>query len=182
MLKSKEGREPSIHPTVKYISKLLGKELGVAVYIIGARSLAIHKVDIGRETRDWDITIDKPFTPVLRDKITKILRSRGFKVQWRKWGFLVENDIHIDINYSPLIMDEEFKARSHRVADNLFLPSIEDIVVLKLISGERKDINDLKKILMQSWNRIDKEYLYKRVKQAGLLKELEKIIRRLHLR
>ena len=43
MMKGKEKREVSIHPTVKYISKLLGKELGAAVYIIGARSIAISQ-------------------------------------------------------------------------------------------------------------------------------------------
>jgi len=64
----------------------------------------------------------------------------------------------------------------------VLLPSLEDIVVMKLMSGERKDRGDLKKILHKAWHRLDKEYLYKRARQAGLEKELEKLLRRLGLR
>ena len=176
----KDREASSIHSTLLLISRILAG-LRLKVFIIGARSIMIHGVDLGRETRDWDIAIDKPFTPELRDAITRELRSRGFKVQWRKWGFLVEDDIHIDINYAPLILDREFIDRSRVVTENILLPSIEDIVVLKLMSGEKKDIDDVKKILAQAWHRLDKEYLYKRARQAGLERELRKVLRRLGL-
>ena len=57
------------------------------------------------------------------------------------------------------------------------LPSIEDLIILKLMSGERKDIHDVKKILAQQWPTIDKGYLQERAQQAGLEKELRKILR-----
>ncbi len=174
-------RAGSIHSTLLLVSRIIG-ELGLRVFIIGARSAMVHGVDLGRETRDWDIAIDKPFTPGLRDTITRELRSRGLKVQWRKWGFLVEDDIHIDINYAPLILDGEFIDRSVVVAENILLPSIEDIVILKLMSGERKDIDDIKKMVAQTWHRLDMEYLYRRARQAGLERELKKILGRLGLR
>ncbi len=177
----KDREASSIHSTLLLISRILAG-LRLKVFIIGARSIMIHGVDLGRETRDWDIAIDKPFTPELRDAITRELRSRGFKVQWRKWGFLVEDDIHIDINYAPLILDREFIDRSRVVTENILLPSIEDIVVLKLMSGEKKDIDDVKKILAQAWHRLDREYLYRRARQAGLEKELRKILRRVGLK
>ncbi|MEM1606459.1 MAG: DUF6036 family nucleotidyltransferase [Fervidicoccaceae archaeon] len=79
-------------------------------------------------------------------------------------------------------MDEEFANRSRRIAENIFLPSLEDIIVLKLMSGERKDIADLKKILGQAWHKLDREYLYSRARQAGLEKELEVLVRRVGLR
>ena len=63
----------------------------------------------------------------------------------------------------------------------MLLPPIEDIVVMKLMSGERKDIVDVKRILAQTWHRVDEEYLYRRAWQAGLEKELEKMLRRLGL-
>ncbi len=176
------GRETSsIHSTLLLVSRVL-EGLGFRVFIVGARSVMVHGVDLGRETRDWDIVIDKPFTLELRDAITGELRSRGFKVQWRKWGFLVEDDVHIDINYAPLILDEEFVERSRVIAENILLPSIEDIVILKLMSSERKDIDDVKKILAQAWHRLDREYLYRRARQAGLEKELRKVLRRLGLK
>ncbi|MEM1606460.1 MAG: hypothetical protein QXW41_09470 [Fervidicoccaceae archaeon] len=90
-----------LHPTLLLLSRLF-TGLGLRVFIIDARSIVIHGVDLGRETRDWDVAIDKPFTPELRNAITRELRSRGFKVQWRKWGFLVEDDVNVDINYARL--------------------------------------------------------------------------------
>ena len=151
------------------------------MFIIGARSVMVYGVDLGRETRGWDVAVDKPFTPELRDAITRELRSRGFKVQWRKWGLLVEDDIHVDINHAPLTLDDEFIRRSRALVENILLPSLEDIVVLKLMSGERKDITGLKRIPSQAWHKLDREYLYKRARQAGLEKELGRLVRRLGL-
>ena len=178
---SREGYHDFIHPTLLDIIKLLNM-LNVRVFLIGARSIAIHNIDIGRETQDWDITIDKPFTQEIRDRITRTLRNRGFKVQWRKWGFLVDNDIHVDINYAPITLDHEFIERSRRIYENLFVPSLEDLIILKLMSGERKDIDDLKKIIHQAWGSLDRDYLYRRARQAGLDKRLDRIVSRLGLR
>ncbi len=179
---STRDRETSgIPPTLLLLSRILAG-LGLRVFIIDARSVIVHGVDLGRETRDWDIAIDKPFTPELRDDITRLLRSRGFKVQWRKWGFLVEGGIRIDINYAPLILDEEFVERGRVIMENFLLPSIEDIVVLKLMSSEKKDIGDVKKTLAQTWYRLDREYLFKRARRAGLEKELRRVLRRLGLK
>lgn len=175
----RDGTE--IHPTVFLVSRVLA-ELGLKVFVIGARSAVIHGVRLGRETQGWGVAVDKQFTPELRDAITRELRSRGFKVQWRKWDLLVEDDIHVDINYAPLTLDEEFIARSRRLEGGLLLPSLEDLVVLKLMSGERKDVADLKRILGQAWHRLDRGYLYRRARQAGLERELERILRRLGLK
>lgn len=166
---------------VKELIKILSS-IGLEVYVIGARSLILYRVDLGRETRDWDLTIDKPYTVELRDKLTNLLRRSGYSVQWRKWGLLVEKgEAHIDINYAPLILDDEFKVRA-RIIGGYRVPSLEDLVVLKLMSGERKDMSDLKKILVQKWSSLDKQYLMSRVKQAGLEKEYMKLIKRLGLK
>ena len=156
------------------------RSLGLKVFIIGARSLTIHGIDIGRETKDWDLFIDKHFDVELRDKITRLLRDRGFKVQWRKWGFYVNSDdAHIYVNYAPLTLDDTFISRCSEVEPGLYLPSPEDLIVLKLMSGERKDIDDVKKILLQLREKLDMEYIRLRAKQAGLERELERILRRL---
>jgi len=181
MKKRFEKTAENIHSTLIEITKILG-DLGLKVFIIGARSVIIHGVHIGRETRDWDIVIDKSFSPELRDTLTRIFRKKGFRVQWRKWGFLVEDDIHVDINYPPLILDDEFIRRAKQLKHGIYLPSLEDIIILKLMSGERKDINDVKKILHQTWSSLDKEYLYRRAKEAGLSGQLNKILRRLRLK
>ena len=169
-----------VHPTVTRIAELLQK-LGLRLFVIGARAVLMCGVDIGRETRDWDFTIDKPFTRELRDQITSALRMAGFKVQWRKWGFLVEDDAHIDINYAPLILDEDFLLRSKEVVSGIYLPCLEDLVILKLMAGERKDIQDVKRILRQMWHVIDRNYLFMRARQSGLEHSLSKLLRRLDL-
>jgi len=177
----RERARDILHPTLYRIFNVLNS-LGLKVFIIGARSILIHGVDLGRETRDWDIAIDKSFTPELRDKITRLLRNMGFKVQWRKWGFLVSNDVHVDINYAPLILDEEFINRSRVIEESVYVPCLEDIIVLKLMSSEKKDIADLKRVLHQSWGRLDKDYLYMRVKQTGLEREFNRLLKRLGLK
>ncbi len=57
------------------------KDLGFRVYLIGARSLILYGVDLGRTTRDWDLVIDRPYTTSIRDLITHTLRSIGYTVQ-----------------------------------------------------------------------------------------------------
>jgi len=53
----------------------------------------------------WSIAVDKPFTPELRNVLTRKLQRRGFRVQWRKWGLLDENDVHIDTSYAPVTLE-----------------------------------------------------------------------------
>ncbi|MEM1598546.1 MAG: hypothetical protein QXP31_02890 [Pyrobaculum sp.] len=69
----------------KVVDVLTG--LGFKVILIGARALRLYGVL--RETRDWDFTVDVPYTPEVRDRITSALRALGCAVQWRKWGFYV---------------------------------------------------------------------------------------------
>jgi len=61
---------------------------GLEVYLIGARAMAFYGVV--RETRGWDLMIDAPYTPQLRDRLTRRLRELGLDVRWSWWGFSVE--------------------------------------------------------------------------------------------
>jgi hypothetical protein len=64
----------------------------------------VHGADIGGETKDWELFIDRYFDVELRD--------RGFKVQWRKWSFHVNNgDVHVYIDYTPITFDDTFISR-----------------------------------------------------------------------
>jgi len=80
--------------------------------------------------------------------------------------------IHVDINYAPLTLDEEFERRAKKVWKNVFLPSLEDLVILKLM-GRKKDIADAKRIA--STKKLDYDYLKRRAEQAGLSSELKKL-------
>ncbi|GAB6948192.1 hypothetical protein JCM16161A_23220 [Vulcanisaeta sp. JCM 16161] len=152
--------------------------LGLRVFLIGARALAFY--GIIRETGDWDLTIDRPFSVEVRDAVTRRLRDLGFLVQWRRWGFYVDaGAVHIDINYMPLTLDEEFINRSRALGD-ILVPSIEDLIILKLMSGEDKDVEDVKKLLRLS--NLDTHYLLRRSRDAGVDKDLLRIARRVGLR
>ncbi len=50
------------------------------------------------------------------------------------------------------------------------------------MAGERKDISDLKRVLKSMWDRLDRDYLFKRVRESGLEKEFKKIVKRLGIR
>ncbi|MEM1598547.1 MAG: DUF6036 family nucleotidyltransferase [Pyrobaculum sp.] len=52
---------------------------------------------------------------------------------------------------------------------DVLLPSAEDLIILKVMSGERKDVEDIKEIL----RRVDLDYLLKRASEAGVEKELK---------
>lgn len=148
--------------------------LGFKVILIGAR--ALHLYGVLRETRDWDFTVDAPYTPEVRDRITSALRALGCAVQWRKWGFYVDcGGAHVDVNYAPLTLDDAFLKRCRRVGDVL-LPSAEDLIILKAMSGERKDVEDIKEILRRV--DLDLDYLLKRASEAGVEKELKKLLKR----
>ena len=71
--------------------------------------------------------------------------------------------------------------RSVELGPGILLHCLEDIVVIKLMCGERKDLDDLKKILSSRWRELDKHYLHERRGRQGLEKELEKLVRRLRL-
>ena len=135
---------------------------------------------IVRGTGDWDFTIDRPFSVEVRDSVTRVLRGLGFSVQWRRWGFYVDaGAVHVDINYMPLTLDDEFIARS-RALGEVLVPSIEDLIILKLMGGEDKDIEDVKKLLRLP--NLDIDYLVRRARAAGVDKDLLRVARRVGLR
>ena len=93
----------------------------------------------------------------------------------------MENDVHVDVNYAPLILDEEFVRRARPLGD-AYLPSLEDLLILKLMSGERKDISDAKRIIAQRGGDLDWDYLMRRARQTGLEKDLVGLLRRMGVR
>ncbi|WP_231845516.1 DUF6036 family nucleotidyltransferase [Pyrococcus abyssi] len=89
--------------------------------------------------------------------------------------------MEVYINTPMLILDEEFQRRATKIFENLYLPSIEDLIVTKLMSLERKDYSDIKEVFKLSKN-IDFEYLCRRIEQANLKREFNRIARRIGVR
>ena len=153
--------------------------VGAIAYLIGARALLVYGV-ITRTTKDIDIMITVEDLKTLRETITKELRKRGFTVQWRSWGLLVKSKhgMEIDLNTPMLLLDEEFHRRARKVHRNLYLPSLEDLIVTKLMSLERKDYGDIKEVFKLA-GKIDFEYLCMRIEQANLKREFNRIAKRI---
>mgnify|MGYP005840438141 CR=1 FL=1 len=84
----------------------------------------------------------------------------------------------IDVNGPLLIYDREFHEHSKRIHSNLYLPSLEDLIVTKLMALGRRDYEDLKDVLRKA-EKINYNRLCKRVREAGLLKEFNKIAKHL---
>lgn len=155
------------------------EELNYYAYIIGARALILHGF-LHRTTKDIDIMVSASDIKELRGKITKELRLRGLNVQWRSWGLLIKTSsgYEIDVNAPLLIYDSEFHESSKHIYKNLYLPSIEDLIVTKLMAFGRRDYEDLKDVF-EKVKEIDYNRLCKRVREAGLLKEFNKLSKRL---
>ncbi len=158
------------------------RSMNAKAYLIGARALLMHGA-IARTTKDIDLMITIENLNVLRERLTRELRKRGgFTVQWRSWGGLLvkskNGGVEIDLNTPMLLLDEEFEKRATNITDNLYLPSIEDLIVTKLMSLERKDYSDIKEIFRLA-SKIDFEYLCRRIREANLEREFNKIARRI---
>ncbi|MGQ9721078.1 MAG: DUF6036 family nucleotidyltransferase [Candidatus Jordarchaeum sp.] len=149
------------------------------VYLIGARALILHGI-LHRTTKDIDVMVSVGDVEELRGKITEELRRKGFDVQWRSFGLSIKTSSsnRIDVNVPLIIYDSEFKKHSKKIRDNLYLPSIEDLIVTKLMAFGRRDYEDLKDILWRA-EKIDYTRLCRRVREAGLLKEFNKLSKRL---
>jgi hypothetical protein len=158
------------------------EEFNYYAYLIGARALILHGL-LHRTTKDIDIMVTVSDVKELRGKIAEALRKRGFNVQWRVWGLLVKTSggYEIDVNGPLLIYDKEFHAFSKQIYGNLYLPSLEDLIVTKLMAFGRRDYEDLKDVLGKAEG-IDYNRLCKRIREAGLLNEFNKLSKRLGVR
>lgn len=163
---------------VEYIQVKLKKK----VYLIGVRALFERGVPLFRFTEDFDI-----YTPISkneRDKLINFIRKKYklSKELWSKFGF--ELDFHpighVDVNViQPSVYDESWEKDMIKINGViLFLPPIEDIVIMKLLSPRRKDRKDVGVALRLGKDKVDFDRLKIKAKKAGVEKELIKIAKR----
>ena len=158
------------------------EEFNYNAYLIGARALILHGL-LHRTPKDIPIMVSVGDVRELRGRITEELRKRGFSVQWRSWGLLVKtrSGYEFDVNGPLLIYDKEFHEFSRKIHRNLYLPSVEDLIVTKLMAHGRRDYEDLKDILGRA-KEINYSRLCKRIRETGLLKEFNRLSKRLGVR
>ncbi|MHB8565586.1 MAG: DUF6036 family nucleotidyltransferase [Nitrososphaerales archaeon] len=80
--------------------------------------------------------------------------------------------------------DSEWDKKSVKISQSgltVYLPPLEDIVLMKLIAGRSKDMTDLKHILSTGRDKIDKERLLEKAKNAGFEKKIVSLLKRIEL-
>jgi len=170
---SKEFRE-----VVEYIQTTIGKK----VYLIGIRAMFERGIPLWRFTDDFDIYT--PLTPEEREKTIDYVREKyeGAKHVWSRFGFGLDFEPigHIDVNIIPPdILDESWEEEAIEINEvQVFLPPLEDLLVLKLLSPRRKDAKDIGVALRLGREKINLGRLKARAEKVGVPKKLMKIAKR----
>lgn len=180
-------REPNLYrpyysnefrDVVRYIQNVLKKK----VYLIGVRALFERGVPVWRFTDDFDVY--SPVSVDERDKIINYVRDKYEKSKhvWSRFGFALDFEPigHIDVNVvPPNVYDESWERDAIKINDvNVFLPPLEDILIMKLLSRRTKDRKDVGVALRLGKDKIDFERLKVKAEKAGVMKKLVKVAKR----
>jgi DNA-binding cell septation regulator SpoVG len=163
---------------VRYIQTDLGKK----VYLIGIRAMFERGVPLWRFTDDFDVYT--PLTNEERDKIIDFVRKKyeGAKHVWLKFGFGLDFDPigHIDVNIiTPTVQNESWEEETIQINGvQVFLPPLEDILILKLLSPRRKDAKDVGVALRLARDKVNFERLKAKAEKVGASKKLLKLIKK----
>ena len=180
-------REPNLYKpyysnefrdVVRYIQNVLKKK----VYLIGVRALFERGVPVWRFTDDFDVY--SPISVDERDKVINYVRDKYEKSKhvWSRFGFALDFEPigHIDVNIvPPNVYDESWERDAIKINDvNVFLPPLEDILIMKLLSRRTKDRKDVGVALRLGKDKIDFERLKVKAEKAGVMKKLVKVAKR----
>ncbi len=146
-------------------------------FVIGIRAMYDQGVPFYRGTEDIDVY--SPISVEQRNKLAKYLEKKYPRTSstWRDFGLVIKfpTGYELDVNRSLDYMDahyEEMKGRVVRIDEmvKVYVPPIEDLIILKLISGRKKDMRDLKHALRTG--KYDKGILMEKVRYVNLEKKL----------
>ena len=156
------------------------------MYLIGVRALFERGIPLFRFTDDFDI--HAPLSADGRDELIRFVRKKYKKSKhvWSRFGFGLDFEPigHVDVNVvPPSIYDESWERELIKINDvEVYLPPIEDILVMKLLSPRVKDRKDIGIALRLGKDKIDVEKLKVKAKKAGEMKKLIKIAKRYHVK
>lgn len=130
--------------------------------------LAVGIVGEARATHDIDLIIAVPLTDV--DSIAKRARAAGFSIanasleEARMTGALrlIWGGLHVDVIFTSTEFEQSAFSRKQRVqlaGCSIDVPTPEDLILLKLVPGRRKDFFDIESILLRHHGKLDLKYL-----------------------
>ena len=140
--------------------------LRIPYLLIGG--LAVGVVGEARMTQDVDLIVVLP-----------IRRLSVFAKRAQAWGFLIAEaslkearmtgavrlrwgDFHVDVIFASTAFERSAFARKLSVTlagRTVYVPSPEDLILLKLVPGREKDLFDVKGIIVRHQARLDRNYL-----------------------
>lgn len=152
----------SLAETLKSLAACFG-ELGVRWYVFGAQAAILHGV--ARATADIDVTVD--LAAQSTEVLANSLRARGFALRVSDDAFVAQtrvlpithsSGVPVDVVLAgPGLEDLFFERVVFRTVGSVKVPvaSAEDIVVMKVLAGRRKDLDDVRGIVSAKRETLD---------------------------
>ncbi len=144
-------------------------DLGVAWYLFGARAAILHGV--ARLTADVDVTVRLP-DRVSAEILAQGLERRGFRQRFTDPALLAQTRVvpfvhaptglPLDVVVAgPGLEDRFFERAIVHDIDGVRVPvaSVEDIVVMKVLAGRAKDLEDVRVIAAANRDALDRSYI-----------------------
>lgn len=161
---------PEALDAIKFIHQKFHKD----IWMLGVRALYAQGVPVYRGTEDIDIY--SPITKQERDELTSHLRRRYGHVsaRWTSFGvsYTFPSGYKLDVNITNKYIKTQILSRSRlRIGDTyIYVPSTEDVLILKLLAPQEKHLRDVRHTLRTLSLNID--LLLSKAKIAGVEKKL----------
>jgi predicted nucleotidyltransferase len=176
-----------LEEVTKEAAKVL-KRLGIEYVIVGG--VAVAGWGNIRTTRDVDVILSLKVKDV--KKIVRAFKDRGFSVGENDILAALKEESHFTIfdknseyhiDAKGVYGENERRALKRRRKVSLkgidvYIASPEDIIVNKLLVGGEQDLKDAEGIYIRQLGKLDMRYLKETCREAGVQKELAKLVSR----
>lgn len=141
------------------------RQLGMPWYLFGAQASIVYGV--ARLTADVDVTVRAPSAPPVREWLP-VIEQHGFRRRFDDPAFIEHSRViplvhettglPVDLVLAGPGLEDELLARAvtHSIGDvDVPVVEVSDLVILKVLAGRPKDIEDVLTLLRVQGPRID---------------------------
>ena len=138
-------------------------------YLFGAQAAILHGA--ARLTADVDVAVRLP-AAMSNETLAEVLERHGFERRFRDPEFTAQTRVlpfvHVSTSLpldvvlaGPGLEDHFFERAQSRDVEgtNVRLASPEDLVVMKILAGRPKDVEDVRAILAANRDQLDSDYI-----------------------